>query len=378
MTLNRGGSFTRAVVLFFALSAAGYAQEAVTISGHVSADNHPVQGATVRIQALNVGSTTDVEGRYSFIVPSSSVRGQTVTITARYVRFSETSAQITLVGGTLVKDFELLPIGDRSAAVAKQPASAVDHLAIVAPTVDSTALDEIAGPVDLATALAGRVVGLQVTTASTSGGSAPVILRGYRSIFGSNQPLFVINGIPVQNASLMMPRQQFGLGGFDYGSAIQDFNPSDVAAVRVVRGAEAAALYGGRAANGVILVSTKNGRALTGFEVSASQQVTFESPLRLPDFQNAYGQGSGGRFAFFNGTGGGINDSIAENWGPALGGQPIAQASLSEPRRAEVRPWLAQPNNLSSYLDAGRTLKTGVAVQGSNRSEERRVGKECR
>jgi hypothetical protein len=367
MTPDLGRSFARVALFLGLLPAVAAAQEAVTVSGHVSAGGRPVQGATVRIQELNIGSTTDVEGRYSFIVPSSRVRGQTVTITARYVRFSPTSFSIVLVGGSLVKDFELLPIGEGRAANVSEAAPS-NPIVVVArePTLDSTVFDEVAGPIDLPAALAGRVVGLNVTTNATLGGSVPIVLRGYRSALGSNQPLFVIDGIPVENSAFLTPRQQFGSGGFDYGSAVQDLNPADVAFVRVLRGVEAAALFGGRAANGVILVSTKSGRALTGFEVSAAQQVSFESDIRLPELQNSYGQGLGGKFEFFNGAGGGVNDAIAENWGPALNGQPIAQASLTEPRRADVRPWVAHPDNVNGFFESGRTLKTQIAAQGSN------------
>jgi TonB-dependent SusC/RagA subfamily outer membrane receptor len=304
MTSTRGRSIARAALILGLFPVALAAQEAVTVSGHVSADNHPIQGATVRIQELNLGGSTDAEGRYSFIVPSSRVRGQKVTLTARYVRYSPASVQITLIGGSLTQDFTLVPPGERQPQAVSQPqassrpnnaAAPPIVVAIVQPTLDSTAFDEIAGPVDLVGALAGRVVGLHVTDAATLGGSEPIVLRGYRSILGTNQPLFVVDGIPVENSSIVTPGQPFGLGGFDYGSAVQDLNPGDVASVRVLRGPEAAALYGGRAANGVIEVSTKNGRGIIGFEVSANQQVTFESAIRLPALQNSYGQGLGGQ-----------------------------------------------------------------------------------
>lgn len=387
MTSTRVRSIARAALILGLFPVALAAQEAVTVSGHVSADNHPIQGATVRIQELNLGGSTDAEGRYSFIVPSSRVRGQKVTITARYVRYSPASVQITLIGGSLTQDFTLVPPGERQPQAVSQPqASSRSNnaaappvvVAIVQPTLDSAAFDEIAGPVDLVGALAGRVVGLHVTSAATLGGSEPVVLRGYRSILGTNQPLFVVDGIPVENSSIVTPGQPFGLGGFDYGSAVQDLNPGDVASVRVLRGPEAAALYGGRAANGVIEVSTKDGRGIIGFEVSANQQITFESAIRLPALQNSYGQGLGGQFAFFNGAGGGTNDGVAENWGPAFSGQPVAQASVTEPRHADVRPWLAHSDNMSAYFDAGRTLKTNVAAQGSNEHSNFRLSGDLR
>src|SRR5438477_8174461 len=154
MTSTRGCSFARTAIVLGLFPVAVAAQEAVTVSGHVSADNHPIQGATVRIQELNLGGSTDAEGRYSFIVPSSRVRGQTVTLTARYVRYSPESVQITLVGGSLARDFTLVPPGDRRpqpvqpqgasptrAGAPTSGSSAPVVAAVARPTADSTAFD---------------------------------------------------------------------------------------------------------------------------------------------------------------------------------------------------------------------------------------------
>jgi TonB-dependent SusC/RagA subfamily outer membrane receptor len=374
LTRSRGLSFCAAILLAAPLSPA-VAQEAVTIDGHVSAAGQPVQGAIVRIPALGLSSTTSSEGRYSLIVPSTKVRGQTVNLEARHVRYNVESTPITLMGGSLQKDFELSPAGEpRAAATGASSSSgpvdvqpvATPRAAVRAEIVDSSAFEETAGPVDFVSALAGRVAGLNVTSAQTLGGSAPIVLRGYHSILNGAQPLFVVDGIQIENSTFATSGQAFGSGGFDYGNPIQNLNPADVATIAVLRGPAAAALYGGRAANGVLLITTKNGRGLSGLEISAGQQFTGESVLRLPSFQNAYGQGLGGKFEFFNGAGGGTNDGVAENWGPALQGQAVAQASLTTPRAGDVRPFLPFANNVSDYYSAGRTLKTQVAAQGAN------------
>jgi TonB-dependent SusC/RagA subfamily outer membrane receptor len=355
------------------MAGAAGAQEAVTISGHVSAADQPVQGATVRIQELRLSTTTNAEGRYTLIVPSSRVRGQTVTLVARHVRYNPESARIQLVGGSVEKDFQLVPATEaqpraaEAATIAPEPTTgaAAGELSS-ASTVDSTAFDELAGPTDFVSALAGRVAGLSVTSASTLGGSAPVVLRGYRTIAGNTQPLFVLDGIPLENSTFVTPGQPYGTGGFDYGSPVQGINPTDIAEVTVLRGPDAAARYGGRAANGVVLITTKNGRGISGFEVSGHQQYTADSPLRLASYQNSYGQGLNGEFEFFNGAGAGINDSVAQNWGPALQGQPVAQASYTDAGRADVRPFLAFPSNVSDFFQSGYTLKTEIAAQGAN------------
>ncbi|HTI65159.1 MAG TPA: TonB-dependent receptor plug domain-containing protein [Gemmatimonadaceae bacterium] len=373
MTFNRRCAVVCATIFLTLAATAAGAQDAVTISGHVSAADHPVQGATVRIQELRLATTTSAEGRYTLIVPSSKVRGQTITLVARHVRYNPEAARLQLVGGSVEKDFQLVPVGEaqpRAAAAATisiEPTTGpVAGEVSAAATVDSSAFEELAGPTDFVSALAGRVAGLDVTSASTLGGSAPVVLRGYHTIVGNTQPLFVLDGIPLENSAFVTQGQPYGTGGFDYGSPVQGINPSDIAEVTVLRGPDAAVRYGGRAANGVVLITTKNGRGLSGIDVSAHQQYTADSPLRLPSYQNSYGQGLGGKFEFFDGAGAGVNDSVAENWGPALQGQPVAQASYTSSGRADVRPFLAVPNNVADFFQTGRTLKTEVAAQGAN------------
>jgi len=365
-------------VLAGAYSTSSSAQEAVTVSGHVSSGNFPLEGASVRIISLDVGGVTDRDGRYSFIVPSSRVRGQRVVITARRVRFTTQTVEVTLTGGSLVQDFNLPPVGagQQSAAAsnpveipASAPVSSARAPAIIAQArslVDSTAFADAPGPIDLQSVLAGRIAGVVVTSSATVGGSSPMIVRGQRTLFGNSQPLYVVDGSPIDNTTITTLSQRFGFGGFDFGSAAQDLNLGDIATVEVLSGPAAALLYGGRASNGVVLITTKSGRGLNGIDVSASQQVTIESALRLPSYQNTYGQGSHGQFAFFNGQGGGQNDALAENWGPPLQGQPIAQASLTEAKRGEVRPWTANPDNVSGFFSSARTLTTNAAAQGSN------------
>ncbi len=365
------------------------AQEPESITGHVSAGGHPVQGATVRIRELGIGTTTNADGRFTFIVRSSIVHGQTVALEARHVRYNPATVSIVLNGGTLTQDFELFPVGDsRGTTPAAQPATTsasktpnaagtpaptprVASLVVERPTLDSTAFDELAGPTDFVSALAGRVVGLDVTSASAVGGSSVAILRGYHSVLGNTQPLYVVDGVPLENTNFVAPGQPFGTGGFDYGSPIQSIEPAEIASVQILRG-PAAAIWGGRAANGVILITTRGGRGFSGFEVSASQNASSETALKLPSFQNAYGQGLNGQYSFFDGAGGGTNDGVAQNWGPPLSGQAIAQASLTTPRLGDVRLWLPRPDNVADFFGGGLTLTTTAAAQQAGVNENYR------
>ncbi|MDB4916694.1 MAG: TonB-dependent outer membrane protein SusC/RagA [Gemmatimonadetes bacterium] len=391
--------------LLAALPAALRAQEAETVTGHVSANGLPVRGAKVRIGALDMETTTNPDGFFSMIVRASNVRGQTVTLTASYLRFAPQSVDIELRGGSVTRDFNLTlaggattptptpgnrprpsdpapsvlspsfpPSGEtpRSAPTLFTPLSRAG-IPIVAAAVDSSILTDLAGQTDLATALAGRLAGLDVRGATILGGSSSMIARGPKSIFGLTQPLVVVNGILIDNSNITTASQRSGTGGFDYGSSIGDLNLEDIASVSLLTGPAAAFRFGGRGANGVLVVTTKSARGLNGFEVAVSQQVTSESILRLPTYQNKYGQGLGGKFAFFDGKGGGVNDNADQSWGPALDGSPVVQASLVEAGRADVRSFLPVPNSVSDYFQSGRTITTNAAITKGSESGQFRI-----
>ena len=188
-----------------AFSTTGMAQEAVTVTGHVSTATGPVRGATVRIEALNIGAVSTTEGRYSFIIPSALVRGQSVSLTASYPRLRSRSVLLTLVGGSVVQDFDLsaadapaparvdrprvretspgtTPSPSRpESATATSTAVMLDRRAVrlaQAPLVDSSAFSDLAGPVDLPSALAGRFAALDIMGNSTLGGTSSMRYAG--------------------------------------------------------------------------------------------------------------------------------------------------------------------------------------------------------
>jgi hypothetical protein len=350
-----------AAVLLAAAITRTEAQEPVTIEGIVTGDGQALRGASVRITELNLGATTDANGRYSLIVPSSRVRGQTVTLTARATRYQPRSVTIQLVGGSLTQNLELA--SSRTAAEPNPGHPLPSREPVTSDRADSTALGS---GFDLITGLTGRYPGLRVSTSTSRGGSALLLSRGLRSLNGSSNALVVLDGIPLEGTNFTSASQRFGFGGFDYGTGVQDINPSDVLSVRLLQGAEATLVYGGRGANGVLEITSRNGRGLNGIEVVASHRLLFDSPLILPSFQDTYGQGSQGLYSFFNGQGAGVNDDVPESWGPEFKGQPLPQASYTEPRFGDVRYWLPRANNVRDYFTSGHTNLTDASVVGGN------------
>jgi TonB-linked SusC/RagA family outer membrane protein len=231
--------------------------------------------------------------------------------------------------------------------------------------------------------LSGKIAGVQVTSASGAvGSSSRIVLRGNNS-FTNNQPLFVVDGVPVSNFSTGL-----GSGGaVDYGNAIAEIDPNNIASVSVLKGANAAALYGYQAGNGVILITTKNGKGLgKKFSITYSGGFSFEKMYILPHYQNEYGQGfygdeyswkqSGGSgtyqqwaetvgFSYLDGLGNGINDGVDESWGPRLNaGLNIKQynSPLDAGGARLASPWLAHPNNVEDFFVTGYTIDNSVSL----------------
>lgn len=230
-------------------------------------------------------------------------------------------------------------------------------------------------------ALSGKVAGVTINTNSTVGGNSRIVIRGESSLnYQANQPLYVIDGVPVGNDAVQ------NHNGADFGNSAAEFNPNDVESVSVLKGAAAAALYGSRAANGVIMITTKSGKSQKGFGVSYSGTFSKETPLRLPQLQTLFGQGKNGiyegsNFGYSNGGlyPNGVNDDYDESWGPRLDGQPRVQFDsptdngyragdvyLKDRGNPIATPWVANPDNLKDFFESGYTRVHNVAISNSN------------
>ena len=377
--------------------------QGTTISGQVTGPGGtPVVGASVSITALRVGGFTDDAGHYTFVVPASA-SGTTVTVLARRLGFTPSSAQVALSGNEVSQNFSL------SASATQLTGVVVTALGITRERSQlGTAVQQISSSdlnqthdMNILNQLSGKVSGVVMNQSGTQGGSTNIVIRGQNSITGNNQPLFIVDGVPVSNASHGSASYGGGLdiagtvggGGKDYGSAIDDINPEDVATVTVLKGPNAAALYGSRAANGVILITTKKGANTSGaVQTQFTSSLTFDTPSILPDYQNLYGQGAGGEFLFVNGKGAGVNDGLDQSFGPRLDGRTtgcnFVPNSPSDPFDPHVydtsvpcaqfnapngAPWIAHPDNVSSFFNTGKTLANTLAFSGGTDKAQARL-----
>ena len=345
----------------------GMAIAQATIAGRVTSDaGEALPGAAVVVQGTGLGSQTDADGRYRITVPGTAATGQSATLTARRIGYVPRSVQVTLSAGTISHDFTLTAAPNVLEGVVVTALGIEREKRSVGTSVQHLSGNEItqARETNIVNALSGKVSGVAITNAGSQGGSSRLVIRGANSIAGNNQPLFIVDGIPVSNQVVGAPG---GFGGVDYGNAIQDLNGNDIASVTILKGPNAAALYGSRAANGAVVITTKNGKGSPrGFGVSASTNITFETPLRLPDYQNEYGQGSGGEFEYVDGAGGGTNDGVDESWGPKFDGKPRAQFF-------GVGPWVAAPNNVRDFFETGRTMTNNIAFSAAGERANARL-----
>lgn len=357
-----------------AMPALSQAQSA-TIAGRVTAETgEAVPAATVAIAALRVGAITDDQGRYSFTIPAARLTGGSVTVMVRRIGYGSKSTVVTPhAGSTTTVDFTIGALINQLQGVVTTALGVQrekSQLGTAQQEISSKELNATHSQ-NFVDQLAGKVSGMTVTGSGTPGASTKITIRGSNSINGNNNPLFVVDGVPVSSDDR---GGSFNVGslsnaassGLDLGSVINDINPEDIESISVLKGPNAAALYGSRAANGVIVITTKHGsNSGSKLRTALTTSYTWDRPSKYMDWQNLYGQGSGGQFAFVDGKGGGVNDGYDQSYGPRMNGQLIPQ--FDSPVVNGVRqptPFIPHPDNADSFFQTGHDFSNTFAVSG--------------
>lgn len=360
--------------------------QTVTVTGVVTSadDSEPVIGASVLVKGTNTGTITGIMGDFTIPnVPSSAT-----TLIISYVGM--VSQEVTIQPGTLQ-------------VVLKSDAKTLDEVVVTAMGISREkkalgyALQEVksdeitqAGQLNVANSLSGKVAGIQITSQGGQvGASQNIVIRG-NSSFGDNSPLIVVDGVPIQNDN--------GTGSaVNLGSGLNDINPEDIASISVLKGGSAA-LYGMRAGNGVILITTKSGKKDKGIQVSYNGSFTVDQIYNLPKLQNKYGQGYYGSefdwkasgysktmsyqdfavqhgYSYYDGAGNGVNDNADESWGPRLDiGLMIPQ--YNSPVVDGVRqatPWVSQPDNIKDFFNIGYSQNHVISLTATTEKSSTRV-----
>ena len=375
------------IVALCSFSTHANAQKTVTGTVNDAETQDPLIGVSILAKDGSTGTVTDIDGKFEIAVSD------------------ETTALVFSFVGYLTQEVE---INNQSVLnlTLSPDAIGLEEVTVTALGIERSekslgyAVQEVAGDeflkareTNFVNALSGKVAGVNVTNGGSGvGSSSRIVIRGESSLSGNNQPLFVVNGVPINNSIGGNGRAEGNLET-DYGNGAAEINADDIESISVLKGANATALYGSRAANGVILITTKSGSATKGIGVSFNSTSTWEDPLRIPEYQNRYGQGSNFQFEFVNGSGAGTADGVDESWGPAFNGQSIAQhdSPTSSGFRAgdfAVRPltsdgafsdnitptpWTAAPTNIEDFFETGFTTSNNIALSGGDANRNFRL-----
>jgi TonB-linked SusC/RagA family outer membrane protein len=345
-----------------------------------------IPGVTVQVKGTTIGTTTDLNGKYTLTVPQNAT-----TLTFSYIGMKK--QEIEIAGRTVIDavlEADLLGLNEvvvTALGISREKKA----LGYSVSDIKGDAMVQ-AKETNIINSMQGKIAGVQITNNSGAiGASSQMLIRGVRS-FGDNSPLWVVDGTPISNSTSAASQW----GGADYGNAASDLDPENIESVSILKGANAAALYGSRARNGVVLVTTKKGAKGKGLGATYSNSTTFEQLNLLPIYQNEYGQGwNGGEkkweyytslpgrpytgwdyqtwsanrsFKYVDGLGGGRNDGFDESWGPRLdAGLMIDQFQGAN------QPWVSHPDNTRSFFVTGLSETNNLTISGGSESVKGRL-----
>jgi len=332
-----------------------FAQD-IQISGKITSadDGSSLPGVSVFVKGTSIGTATDINGDYSLTVPPDA--------TLVFSSVGMSTQEVQIAGQTVIDvSLETEVLGLEEVIVTAIGISRAERsLGYSVATLSSDETLQKSEP-DLLKSLAGKIPGVDIRSTSGAPGSATrITIRGNSSFLGDNQPLFVVDGIPYSNDQYNTTSQNSGGGA--YGTSLSTLDPNDIATVSVLKGAPAAALYGSRAKNGVVVITTKS-RSINpskkGLEVTVSSSVNWENISNLPEYQNTYGNGVDFVYANANGSWGprfDARDSI-ETW-------PLMLEAF--PELGDSVEWKADPNNVKNLFETGLVYENSVNIAGGD------------
>jgi TonB-linked SusC/RagA family outer membrane protein len=351
-----------------------------TISGRVTSEGGiPIANATVFLEGMSLGTQADQTGRYSFTVPPARANGQTVPLIARLIGYTSRSVPVTLNPGQVSLDF-VLPLNplrlEEVVVTGAGTSSTRARLGNVINTVDSSLVRRSSEPQNVVNALAGKAPNVEVRSqGGDPGAGSSVKIRGAATILGTNQPLFVIDGQPIDNQAistdLTLTLNQPGGGGGVSQNRAADINPNDIESIDILKGSSAAAIYGARAANGVVLITTKRGR--TGpTRYTLSSTMTFDNVIKTMPLQRKYGLGLDGIPFVCGGVGCAVGGLQNAAWGAALpAGTPTfdhGKEIFDTGKTIDNNLTMSGGNDRTTfYLSGGLTAQDGMIVGPNNK-----------
>ena len=370
------------VTLFVVAGFSTLESQTRTITGSVTSATEGegvLPGVTVTVKGTTIGTITDLNGKFSLSIPQN-----TVALIFSYIGMKKQEVPFTGQNEiNVVMESDVLGLDEvvvTALGISREKKS-------LGYSVQEVRGDNISKTKEsnFVNSLSGKVSGVQIKQSNTMGGSANILIRGNKSLMNNNQALFVVDGVPLDNTIPNTNLQVDGGGGYDYGNAAADINPDDIESMSVLKGAAATALYGSRAANGVVMITTKKGVSRKGIGISLSAGLTFSSidQETLPKMQKEYGGGYGAYYEdesgyFFQADldGNGSSELIVPtsedaSWGAKFDPSLMVidwvglEPSDSENYLKQV-PWVAAEHDLKDFFETGMKQNYNVAFNGGN------------
>jgi TonB-linked SusC/RagA family outer membrane protein len=353
-------------------------------------DGSPAVGASVLIKGTTRGAYTDDAGKFSVSVPEE--------VNELVISFLEYITQeVDITGKTSVRVSLQKKEAEEVVITALGVSREKKTLGYATQQVDGEEVTKVKD-VNFIQSLSGKVAGVDINRSNTLGGSANVVVRGYKSLTGNNQALFVVDGTIISNSNTNTTDQRTGRGGYDYGNAAMDINPEDIESISVLKGAAATALYGSRAANGVILITTKKGKNRKGIGVTISSGLTMGNidKSTMPRYQKEYGPGystvrgwygSGGvaedpnGFDYYDfGSGSVLAPAVYEDasFGPKFNSNLMVPDWRSYYEElgtfGEMYPYVAAENDPTTFYETSAAWNNSIALEGGSNTTNFRLG----
>ncbi|AOW11480.1 SusC/RagA family TonB-linked outer membrane protein [Flavobacterium gilvum] len=323
-----------------------------TVTGVITDEQKlPLPGVSIAINGSGNGTQSDLDGKFKIQAATGDqlvfsfigLENKTITVG------NTTELHIVLQSSSIgLKDVVVTALG-----ITKNKKN-LTYSTQAVEVKDLTKAREL----NVANSLSGKVAGIEITRGSSGlGGSTRVTLRGDRSISGNNQALFVIDGVPLDNSG---GGGTTSSGGREYGDGISSVNPEDIESINVLKGASATALYGSRAANGAVIITTKKGASKKGLGINYSFGSQLDMPNLMQDYQNEYGQGNNGLY----------NRSSEQGWGPKLDGRQVATWSNAPEDAGKTYAFVANPDNIKNFYSPGTSFVNSLALNGGNETTQ--------
>ncbi len=390
--------FLTLILFVFAGSIALWAQTKVITGNVSSAEEGPIPGVTVVVKGTTVGALTDAQGNYTITVP-----GNANTLVFSYIGLK--TREVDIAGQAVINSVmepDLIGLSEvvvTALGITREKKS----LGYATQSVSGESVSTIKSD-NFVNSLSGKVAGVNIRANNNLGGSTNVIIRGAKSLTGNNNALFVIDGVPVDNSITNNSGQKEGRSGYDFGNAASDINPNDIESIDILKGAAASALYGARAANGVVMITTKKGSARPGggVGVSINSSAIFGVIDRstFPKYQKNYGAGYGpfysgpdnelpgsgdypGLEEFMDVNGDGIVDLTPPYYEDASIGQRFDQNLMvyhwdsfapESPNFGKARPWVNSPNGPDTFFETALNLTNTIDISGGSDVATFRLG----